>query len=274
MIVVAAVELAAARPPACGRTRRPTSPACCRAARAASGRSETPRSVRPNRRPARDAAFPGRRDCPTADRRRSRPARTRTPRSSSRRVISSCRPCSPSPYSSRIALRLAAGCRRRRSLRPACGRPARTTGCALRAARRRAACCEMPAVELLHQVELAALLGGRRRAVADVLDQLVDLGVLGVDVRALIGARQKRDSPVLRGHDRIAAGAHGDEAGQVLILRAQAVGDPGAKAGPRQPAVAAVHQHQRRLVVGHVGVHRADDAQVVDVLRPSWQTAR
>ena len=65
--------------------------------------------------------------------------------------------------------------------------------------------------------------------------------------------------------DRIAAGAHGDEAGQVLVLGPQAVGDPGPHAGPRQPAVAAVHQHQRRLVVGHVGVHRADDAHVVDV---------
>ena len=36
--------------------------------------------------------------------------------------------------------------------------------------------------------------------------------------------------------------------------------------GPLQSAVAAVHQHQRRLVIGHVGVHRADDAEVVDVL--------
>ena len=30
--------------------------------------------------------------------------------------------------------------------------------------------------------------------------------------------------------------------------------------GRIQPRLAAVHQHQRRLVVGHVGVHRADDA--------------
>ena len=36
--------------------------------------------------------------------------------------------------------------------------------------------------------------------------------------------------------------------------------------GRDQPAVAAVHQHQRRLVIGHVGVHRADDADVVDAL--------
>ena len=40
--------------------------------------------------------------------------------------------------------------------------------------------------------------------------------------------------------------------------------------GPRQPAVAAVHQHQRRLVVGHVGVHRADHADVVDHAAAVW----
>ena len=52
--------------------------------------------------------------------------------------------------------------------------------------------------------------------------------------------------------------------GRFWFSRAQAVGDPGAHARADQPRLAAVHQHQRRLVVGHVGVHRADDADVVD----------
>ena len=60
-----------------------------------------------------------------------------------------------------------------------------------------------------------------------------------------------------------------DEAGQVLVLGAQAVGDPRAHARPRQRALAAVHQQQRRLVVRDVGVHRADDADVVDARSPS-----
>ncbi len=62
----------------------------------------------------------------------------------------------------------------------------------------------------------------------------------------------------------IAAGTHGDEGRQVLVLRAQSVGHPGTDAGPDQPRVAAVHQQQRRFVVRHVGVHRADDGDVVD----------
>ena len=90
--------------------------------------------------------------------------------------------------------------------------------------------------------------------------------MLGVDVGPLVGAGEERSAPVLGRHDRIAARTHRDEAGQVLVLRAQAVGDPGAHAGALQAAVAAIHQHQRRFMIGHVGIHRSDDAEVVDVL--------
>ena len=103
--------------------------------------------------------------------------------------------------------------------------------------------------------------------VADVLDQLLDVGVARVDVGALVDAGQEGRLPVLRLLDRVAAGTHGDEAGQVLVLGAQAVGHPRAEARPRQAGLAAVHQHQRRLVIRHVGVHRADDAHVVGMLR-------
>ena len=49
----------------------------------------------------------------------------------------------------------------------------------------------VPLVEPSHQVELPALLVGSRGVVADVLDQLVDVGVLGVDVGPLVGAGQE-----------------------------------------------------------------------------------
>ncbi len=100
--------------------------------------------------------------------------------------------------------------------------------------------------------------------IADVRDQLLDLGVLAVDVRSLKDPRQKGRLPVLRLGDREPAGAHHDETGQVLVLRTQAVEHPGADARPRLPRFAAVHQHQRRLMIGDVGVHRADHADVVD----------
>ena len=91
--------------------------------------------------------------------------------------------------------------------------------------------------------------------VADVGDQLLDVGLPGVEVRPLVDARQKRRLPVLGFGDRVAARAHDEEAGQVLVLRAQAVKDPRAQAGPGLAGLAAVHEHERRLVIGHVGVH-------------------
>ncbi len=129
-------------------------------------------------------------------------------------------------------------------------------------------------VERRQQIELPALLFGRNHLLVDVLDQSVDVGVLGIDVGALVHARQESRLPVLRFLDRVTAGTHGDESGQVLVLRAQAVGDPRSHAGANQPRLAAVHQQQRGFVVGHVGMHRADDADVVDVFgRASKQFA-
>ena len=110
--------------------------------------------------------------------------------------------------------------------------------------------------------------------IADVLDQLLHVGMLRVDVGALVGAGQEGRVPVLRRHDGIAAGTHRDEAGKVLVLAAQAVRHPGAHAGPRQPAVAAIHQHQGRLVIGNIGVHRTDNADIIDAAgRPGEQFA-
>ena len=77
---------------------------------------------------------------------------------------------------------------------------------------------------------------------------------------------RKRGLPVLRLGDRVAAGAHDDEAGQVLVLGPEPVEHPRPDARPRLAGVAAVHQHQRGFMVRHVGVHRPDHADVVDAL--------
>ena len=105
------------------------------------------------------------------------------------------------PYSSRIASRLAADVERfGRFALHAIGQFERLdAGFELRVGR---SGLLMPAVELLHEVELPPLVGRRAARVADVLDQLFDLGMLGVDVRPLISPRQERGPPVLRGHDR------------------------------------------------------------------------
>ena len=60
--------------------------------------------------------------------------------------------------------------------------------------------------------------------------------------------------------------AHGDEGGQVLIFRAQAVSQPSAQAGPVGLNRPRVHHQQPGHVLGQVGVHGVDDAEVVDGL--------
>ena len=78
---------------------------------------------------------------------------------------------------------------------------------------------------------------------------------------------QKGGTPVLRRDNGIAARAHDHKAGEVLVLATQAVGNPRAHTGARQASVAAIHEQQARLVIGHLGLHRADDRHVVDVSR-------
>ncbi len=103
--------------------------------------------------------------------------------------------------------------------------------------------------------------------VTNVGNQLLDLGVTAVDISPLENAGQECRLPVLRFRDRETAGAHHDEAGKVLVLGAQSVEDPRAHARAGLARIAAVHEHERRLVIGDVGVHRADHADLVDHLR-------
>src|SRR5687768_15634520 len=77
---------------------------------------------------------------------------------------------------------------------------------------------QVPLIQLRKQIELLPLLPRTRTGVADVFDEPVELRVLCVDVCSLIRAGQKAGLPVLCLLDRIAAGAHSDEARQVLIL--------------------------------------------------------
>ena len=61
-------------------------------------------------------------------------------------------------------------------------------------------------------------------------------------------------------------GHHHHERRQVLVERAQPVGDPGAQAGPAGDLVARLGEGDGRLVVDGVGIHAADEAHFVDHL--------
>ena len=122
---------------------------------------------------------------------------------------------------------------------------------------------EVLAVERRRQIELPALGIAVEERVADILDEFLHLPLGGVDVGSLISAGEEGIAPVLGALDRIATRAHRHEAGEILVLCPQAVGHPRPGGGADEPAVTAIHEHQRRLMVGNVGVHRADDEEPV-----------
>ncbi len=124
----------------------------------------------------------------------------------------------------------------------------------------------MPQVKAAQKIELGALLGLAPRGVTNVFDELVDIRVFRVDVGALQHTGEECGLPVGGSSGGIAAWAKRDEARQVLVLAAQAVRDPRPHAGAGETRFPAVHEQEGRLMVGYVGVHGADDHQVVRAL--------
>ena len=93
--------------------------------------------------------------------------------------------------------------------------------------------------------------------ILEVADRLAQVG----HERPLVRGRQERGT-VLPGALDQGPRADGDEAGQVLVLRAQAIGHPGAQARPRGHPLARVHLQAAARVVDVVAHHRADHAHV------------
>ena len=128
-------------------------------------------------------------------------------------------------------------------------------------------------VERLQQIEFAALFGQRELLVVDERHQLLRVEVLADDLigafdlardeRALMHGREERAVPQRRAHRGRHIGAQHDVAGQVLVVAAETVGEPGAHRRPAHLDVPGVHHEHRRLVIRDVGVHRSNDADVI-----------
>ena len=87
----------------------------------------------------------------------------------------------------------------------------------------------------------------------------------GAKTDALVFRRQKAAAPKPR-HERLAAlalGHHHDERRQVVVLAAEPVVEPRADAGSAGELRAGLHMRHARAVVDRLGVHRADEAQVI-----------
>ena len=103
--------------------------------------------------------------------------------------------------------------------------------------------CQVPAIELGHEIELPALIGSGHGQILDILDQVLDLALPGVDVGSLIDARQEGLCASSETSATGRPGAIATKPGRFwFFFGAQAIGRPGPHAGPRQPLVAAIHQ--------------------------------
>ena len=123
-------------------------------------------------------------------------------------------------------------------------------------------------VERLEAVErFAANVGRHAGRIVDVQDRIARRAERHAGMFA--GQIAARPQPGRNGLDLLGVGRLGDqhdERRQVLVERAQPVRHPGAEARPAGDLVAGLHEGDGRLVVDGLGVHRADEAHVVDHL--------
>jgi hypothetical protein len=130
-------------------------------------------------------------------------------------------------------------------------------------------------IERFEEIQLAPLFGERELLVVNERDQLLRIEVFANqlafvllfdfvrDERALVHRRQKRIIPERRSDGGRHVGTEHDEPGQIPVVGAEAVREPRSERRPADLRVAGVHHQHRRLVVRDVGVHRADEADVV-----------
>ena len=99
-------------------------------------------------------------------------------------------------------------------------------------------------IQLLDETELLALLAVIEIAVLNVGDQFLGIGVLTVDVGALVDPRQKGVSPVagLGGGEPL--GTEDDKSRQTLVLRSQSVEQPGTHARFGDRDAARIHREK------------------------------
>ena len=110
----------------------------------------------------------------------------------------------------------------------------------------------------------------RRPRAAGRVGEIEHRLLAAAQLHALVARRQEAASPqpVVERLVGPPAREQDDERRQVLVLTPQAVGDPRAHARPAGELRAGLHERDRRVVVDRLGLHRADEADVVGDRRP------
>ena len=100
--------------------------------------------------------------------------------------------------------------------------------------------------------------------VLQVLHNVIGLHLVNIHVGSGISPGQKRVTPVGQLVARLRARTHGDEAGQILVLGAQAISQPRSHAGTSRLQMPDVHHHHRTGMFRRVGMHRMDETEIID----------
>ena len=116
---------------------------------------------------------------------------------------------------------------------------------------------ELLGIQVAQQVELPLRLLRRARGLEIADRRFLRRHARAADRRALIDRGQKGVAVIARAAVAEAR-AERDEAGQILVFRAEPVGDPRAHRGPHEGRRAGVEKERGRAVRDAVGVHRAD----------------
>ena len=146
-------------------------------------------------------------------------------------------------------------------------------------ARVRLRIAELLVVQLVERADAvearAADIARHAGRIVDVQDRIA--GRAEAHARVLAGQKPARPEPRRNRLHLLgvrAAGDHHHERRQVVVERAQAVRAPRAEARPARHLVAGLHERDRRLVVDRLGVHAADEHEVVGhLLHPRQQLA-
>jgi hypothetical protein len=109
-------------------------------------------------------------------------------------------------------------------------------------------------IQLLQQFKLVSLICEIEAVVMDILDQLLRFALIVSDMGSLINGRQKGGIPE-RWTDHRNSRAKYHKSGEILVLRSQAIRNPGSHGGPSRLDVSGVHHEEGRLMNGKIRMH-------------------
>lgn len=120
---------------------------------------------------------------------------------------------------------------------------------------------ECLAIQASEEVEFFALQIERGLERPDVGKTLL----LGLEDGTLVGRGEESIAEAIESAGWDQASVENDEAGEILALASQTVGDPGSHARPSLQGMSGVEKIVGRSVLGKLGGHRADDRELVGV---------